>query len=138
MVSTPICYRVKKLNKYEMTELNNILCFFFLSRVCHVLIYDNNQRILWQRNKGNNFESKTSFFQKKSSYSKNYPYHKPWEIGWTLLWGELEKIAHFEKLKISAVFIKTAKLFLGQIWKASLSEFPEIYAHIHRLHFQLI
>jgi hypothetical protein len=50
--------------------------------------------------------------------------HGPLEIGQTWLWGELEKIGRFEKLEnLSSVFQK-GLAFLGQIGKASLSEFP--------------
>jgi hypothetical protein len=53
--------------------------------------------------------------------------NRPREIGRTCLLGELEKIAHFEKLEnLSSVF-QNDLAFLGRIGKASLSEFPEIY-----------
>ncbi len=49
--------------------------------------------------------------------------HRPREIGQTWLWGELEKIARFEKLEnLSSVF-QNGLAFLGRIGKASLSKF---------------
>ncbi len=49
--------------------------------------------------------------------------HRPREIGQTWLWGELKKLARFEKLEnLSSVF-QNGLAFLGQIGKASLSEF---------------
>ena len=42
-------------------------------------------------------------------------------------WGELERIARFKRPKVFDEFLKYPS-FLGGIGKASLSEFPEIYA----------
>ena len=42
-------------------------------------------------------------------------------------WGELEKIARFEKLKNFCRVFQNDLAFLGRIGKPSLSEFPEIY-----------
>ena len=42
-------------------------------------------------------------------------------------WGELEKIARFEKLKNFCRVFQNDIAFLGRIGKPSLSEFPEIY-----------
>ncbi len=52
--------------------------------------------------------------------------HRPREIRQVWLWGELEKIARIKNLYFFSVF-KNGLAFLGQIGKAGLSEFPEIY-----------
>jgi hypothetical protein len=48
-------------------------------------------------------------------------------IGQTWQWGKLEKIARFEILENFSSVFQNGLAFLGQIGKARLSEFPEIY-----------
>ncbi len=51
--------------------------------------------------------------------------HRPREIGWTWLWGKLEKLARIEKLENSIIVFQNDVAFLGvELKKQVYPSFP--------------